>query len=369
MMQPPRQILASSPMLQVPLVRARGGGHLLEALRVGDDLRGVERLADVVDQRLGQPARLRPGEHAGGVAALVAQRAESERAKTASVMPVSGTPSSSASCDVQRPVPFCSAWSTITSTSGLPVSASVLPSTVAVISIRNDSRSPLFQSSKMRLDRRHVEPDAEAQQVVGLGDQLHVGVLDAVVDHLHVVARAVGADVGAARLAVDLRGDRGEDLLDLAVGVALAARHDRRAEQRALLAAGDAGADEAQPALAAARPSRRRVSTKCELPASMTMSSSSSSGARSPITPSTGAPALTITMIRRGRSSAATNSSSDSAAVKSPSDAVLRHELARLGRRAVVDGDRHAAACDVARQVRPHHGEPGDPDLAHGPGP
>ena len=64
---------------------------------------------------------------------------------------------------------------------------------------------------------------------------------------------------------------------------------------------------------------RRRVSAKCELPASMTMSSSSSSGARSPITPSTGAPALTMTMIRRGRSSAATKSCKDSAAVKSPS--------------------------------------------------
>src|SRR5215204_4880139 len=52
----------------------------------------------------------------------------------------------------------------------------------------------------------------------------------------------------------------------------------------------------------------------------MMMSSLSSSGTRSAITPSTGLPALTITMIRRGRSSAATNSSSDSLPVKSPSD-------------------------------------------------
>ena len=78
----------------------------------------------------------------------------------------------------------------------------------------------MFQSSKIAAIVGHVEADAVAQQVVGLGDQLHVGVLDAVVDHLHVVARAVGADVGAARLAVDLGGDRGEDLLDLAVGLA-----------------------------------------------------------------------------------------------------------------------------------------------------
>ena len=52
----------------------------------------------------------------------------------------------------------------------------------------------------------------------------------------------------------------------------------------------------------------------------MMMSSWSSSGTRSAITPSTGLPALTITMIRRGRSSASTNSSSDSLPVKSPSD-------------------------------------------------
>ena len=67
--------------------------------------------------------------------------------------------------------------------------------------------------------------------------------------------------------------------------------------------------------------SRRRVSAKCELPASMMMSPSSSSGSSDSITPSTGAPALTMTMMRRGRSSAETNSSSDSEPVKSPSEA------------------------------------------------
>ena len=41
---------------------------------------------------------------------------------------------------------------------------------------------------------------------------------------------------------------------------------------------------------------------------------------RSSITPSTGAPALTMTMIRRGRSSDWTKSSSDSDPVKSPSE-------------------------------------------------
>ena len=86
---------------------------------------------------------------------------------------------------------------------------------------------------------------ALADQVVGLGDELHVGVLDAVVHHLHEVAGAVGADVGDARLAVGRdRGDRREDRAERLVGLCRAAGHDRRALERALFAARDAGADE-----------------------------------------------------------------------------------------------------------------------------
>ena len=66
--------------------------------------------------------------------------------------------------------------------------------------------------------------------------------------------------------------------------------------------------------------SRRRVSAKCALPPSMIMSPGSRSGANSWITASTGAPAFTITMIRRGRSRAATKSSIVSAAVNVPSE-------------------------------------------------
>ena len=56
---------------------------------------------------------------------------------------------------------------------------------------------------------------AHAEQVlhdeVGLGDELHVPVLDPVVDHLHVMAGPVSPDVGAAGLAVDLRGNIAQD--------------------------------------------------------------------------------------------------------------------------------------------------------------
>ena len=61
---------------------------------------------------------------------------------------------------------------------------------------------------------------------------------------------AVGADVGAARHAVDVRGDLLQQRAERLVGLGRTAGHDRRAVERALLAAGDARADEVQAALA-----------------------------------------------------------------------------------------------------------------------
>ncbi len=58
------------------------------------------------------------------------------RAKTASEMALTGTPSFRADCTVQVPVPFIPAASTITSTRALPVLASTWRSTSEVISIR-----------------------------------------------------------------------------------------------------------------------------------------------------------------------------------------------------------------------------------------
>ena len=175
---------------------------------------------------------------------------DSARANTASAMPVTGTPRSSADLTVQRPVPFCSASSRMTSTSGLPVLASVCLSTSAVISTRKLSRSPLFHSVNTSAICGALHAQPVAQQLVGLADELHVGVLDAVVHHLHEMAGTVGADVGAARHAVDVCGDLLEQRAQRLVGLGRAAGHDRRAVERALLAAGDAGADEVQTTLA-----------------------------------------------------------------------------------------------------------------------
>lgn len=61
---------------------------------------------------------------------------EMARAKTASLIAFTGTPSFSADCTVQVPVPFMPARSTMTSTSGLPVRSSRWRSTSEVISMR-----------------------------------------------------------------------------------------------------------------------------------------------------------------------------------------------------------------------------------------
>ena len=126
MMQPPRQIVATAPRSMSQPYSSLAGADLVEALRVGDDLGGVQRLLDVVDEARSRSSsassrRVGAGEHAARPPRACSAWPESDRANTASAMPVTGTPRSSAICTVQRPVPFCSAWSTTTSTNGLPV--------------------------------------------------------------------------------------------------------------------------------------------------------------------------------------------------------------------------------------------------------
>ena len=180
-----------------------------------------------------------------------------------------------------------------------------------MISIRNEPRSPAFHSAKISPISAGGGPQALAQQLVGLGDQLHVGVLDAVVHHLDEVARAVGADVRAAGHAVDDGSDRLEHRAQGCVGLDRSARHDRRALQGALLAAGDPGADEvdadlAQGGLAAAGVREVRVAAVDE---DVARARGAARGCRS--SRRSRPPAWTIMMIRRGRSRLATKSSTD----------------------------------------------------------
>jgi len=103
-----------------------------------------------------------------------------------------------------------------------------------------------------------VTADA-AQQIERLRYQLHVGVLDPVVDHLDEVAGAVGADIGNTRLALGDRRDGGEDRAERPVSFVGSAGHDRRSVQSAVLTARDAGADKVQSPLFQGRLTADRV--------------------------------------------------------------------------------------------------------------
>ena len=85
---------------------------------------------------------------------------------------------------------------------------------------------------------------AIAQQLIGLADDLHIGVLDAIVDHLDKMAGAVWTNVGYTRSAVHVGGDGLKNRAEGLPRLLGAAGHDGRTVERTLLAAGDSGADE-----------------------------------------------------------------------------------------------------------------------------
>jgi hypothetical protein len=78
-----------------------------------------------------------------------------------------------------------------------------------------------------------------------LADELHVTVLNTVVDHLDVVTSTLVANPLTASLAVTLGGDALEDILDMRPGLLVTTGHERGAVSGTLLTTGDTGADEA----------------------------------------------------------------------------------------------------------------------------
>ena len=100
---------------------------------------------------------------------------------------------------------------------------------------------PLVEHGSYLVDahRQRVEHD-----VIGLADQLHVAVLDAIVHHLDEMARTVLANPVAARLAVYFGRYGLKDGLDVGPRLRSTARHYGRTVSGALFATRHAGADE-----------------------------------------------------------------------------------------------------------------------------
>ena len=90
------------------------------------------------------------------------------------------------------------------------------------------------------------EASGLAQKVVGLADDLHIRVLDAVVDHLHEVASAIGGNVCTARNAINVSGDGLQQRAEGLVGLLRATRHNGWAGQSTFLTTGNASADVVQ---------------------------------------------------------------------------------------------------------------------------
>lgn len=79
-----------------------------------------------------------------------------------------------------------------------------------------------------------------------LADELHVTVLDTVVDHLDIVASTLVANPLATSLAVALGGNALEDILDEWPGLLVATGHERGAISGTLLTTGNTGTDESE---------------------------------------------------------------------------------------------------------------------------
>lgn len=91
-----------------------------------------------------------------------------------------------------------------------------------------------------------AQADHALEDVVTLGDQLHIAVLDAVVHHLDVMSCPAAPQIGDARRAVGrFGGDRLEQRLDQGVRLGRAAGHQARSVEGAFLAAADAHAQKA----------------------------------------------------------------------------------------------------------------------------
>ena len=91
---------------------------------------------------------------------------------------------------------------------------------------------------------RHAERGAH--DVIGFGDELHVAVLDAVVDHLDVMTAAAGTDVANAGTVGAFSRDGDEHRLEDVVGLAGATGHQTRSPESAKLTTGDTHADEVE---------------------------------------------------------------------------------------------------------------------------
>ena len=214
-------------------------------------------------------------------------------------------------------------------------------------------------------DGGHAQPDGAPQQVVGLGDELHIGVLDAVVDHLDEVAGAVGAHVRAAGFAVDVGGDGLEHGAQPRIGLLGAAGHDRGAQQRPLLPPGHAHAHEVDAAFAQVRLAALGVAVEGVAGVDDNVSGLQQ-GAQLVDDRLGGGPGLDHDNDRARAAQAGHEVGRPRRGHEVALVAVALHEPARARRGAVEHGHRVPVAGEVAGEVGAHDAQAVDADVGRG---
>ncbi len=250
------------PEVDVPVVLIAARDDVVEALGVRDDLRGVQSVADVLDELVAVLDELAEIGVAGP--AVVGTLRRQSLVDVPGQRPGEGGlgDAGDRNAEVKRALHGPPTGALLLGAVGDDVDERFAGLRVGVGEhVGGDLNEERIQITGVPatedvgdLARSRVE--SGAQQVVRLRDELHVGVLDAVVDHLHEMPGRVRTDMGRARHAIDLRGNRFEDRAELLVRLGRAAGHDARTVQSALLAAGHSRTDEVQPL---ARPAPSRV--------------------------------------------------------------------------------------------------------------
>ena len=179
------------------------------------------------------------------------------------------------------------------------------------------------------------------------------------------MAGAVGADVGAARGAVDLRGDRLQDRRDRPlVWLPVAAGHDARPVQRALLAAGDADAEEVH-AVRCRRPrggAECPGSSRCRRRSGRRPRRGGGGSRRSPRR--SPRPPEPCSSARAGARARRPSSSTESDPISGPSEPCSSMNLSSPAGRAVVHGHRDVVMGEIACEVRAHRRQAGEAHVS-----
>jgi hypothetical protein len=216
-----------------------------EALGVGDNLGGVEGLLKIVDESLLVALELggRTTENGAGAATLFLQGAEAAREDSL-------TNQGDGHAEVK-------------SVDGSPLSGTLLASLVedlvnkgsaivivVVENITGDLNKEGVENTSVPLGENITnllvgETKTTLKDIIGLTDQLHVTILNTVVDHLDVVTGTLVTDPVAAGLTVALGGNALEDVLDVGPGGLVTTGHEGGTVTGTLLTTGDTGSNEA----------------------------------------------------------------------------------------------------------------------------